>query len=144
MSYRAIKRRFAVEDDYLEDLKEEILFAHPHIVDEEGRGFVWTDPETQTIRVSQADQGEELSSVVEPPATASSSDAERRQLTVMFCDLVDSTRLASQLDPEDLREVVRSYQSCAASVIEQYEGHIAQYLGDGPLGLLWLAPRPRR
>jgi hypothetical protein len=46
VSYRAIKRRFEVEDDFLEDLKEEILFAHPHIVDEEGRGFVWTDPET--------------------------------------------------------------------------------------------------
>ncbi len=51
----------------------------------------------------------------------------------MFCDLVDSTRLASGLDPEDLREVVRAYQECAAGVIQQYEGHIAQYLGDGLL-----------
>ena len=60
-------------------------------------------------------------------------EAERRQLTVMFCDLADSTRLSQQLDAEDLREVVRAYQATAAAVIHQYEGHIAQYLGDGLL-----------
>ena len=60
-------------------------------------------------------------------------DAERRQLTVLFCDLVDSTVLASQLDPEDLRAVVRAYQAACATVIERLEGHIAQYLGDGLL-----------
>ena len=60
-------------------------------------------------------------------------DAERRQLTVLFCDLVDSTVLASQLDPEDLREVVRAYQETCAKVIARFEGHIAQYLGDGLL-----------
>ena len=60
-------------------------------------------------------------------------DAERRQLTVLFCDLVDSTALASQLDPEDLREVVRAYQDTCAKVIARFEGHIAQYLGDGLL-----------
>ena len=60
-------------------------------------------------------------------------DAERRQLTVLFCDLVDSTVLASQLDPEDLREVVRAYQDTCAKVIARFEGHIAQYLGDGLL-----------
>ena len=62
-----------------------------------------------------------------------SPDAERRQLTVLFCDLVDSTVLASQLDPEDWREVVRAYQETCAKVIARYEGHIAQYLGDGLL-----------
>jgi hypothetical protein len=72
------------------------------------------------------------------PATATGqiphpSNAERRQLTVLFCDLADSTRLARQLDPEDLRTVVRAYQETAAAVIQRYEGHIAQYLGDGLL-----------
>ena len=52
---------------------------------------------------------------------------------MLFCDLVDSTRLASQLDPEDLREVVQAYQETCAKVIARYEGHIAQYLGDGLL-----------
>ena len=51
----------------------------------------------------------------------------------MFCDLVDSTRLASQLDPEDYRTVVRSYQQTCAAVIQPFDGHIAQYLGDGLL-----------
>jgi class 3 adenylate cyclase len=68
-----------------------------------------------------------------PPATPSPINAERRQLTVLFCDLVDSTALASELDPEDLREVVQAYQETCAKVIARFEGHIAQYLGDGLL-----------
>ncbi len=71
--------------------------------------------------------------VTASPAESPMPEAERRQLTVMFCDLVGSTPLAGQLDPEDLREVVRAYQECAAGVIQQYDGHIAQYLGDGLL-----------
>ncbi|HEX5814749.1 MAG TPA: AAA family ATPase [Methylomirabilota bacterium] len=58
---------------------------------------------------------------------------ERRQLTVMFCDLVDSTALAERLDPEEYREVVTTYQRTAEAVIERFEGRIAQYLGDGLL-----------
>ena len=68
-----------------------------------------------------------------PPADPRAPEAERRQLTVLFCDLVDSTALASQLDPEELREVVRAYQDTCAKVIARFEGHIAQYLGDGLL-----------
>ena len=59
--------------------------------------------------------------------------AERRQLTVLFCDLVDSTALARQLDPEELREVVQANQATCAKVIQRLDGHIAQYLGDGLL-----------
>jgi class 3 adenylate cyclase len=60
-------------------------------------------------------------------------EAERRQLTLMFCDLVDSTKLSSQLDPEDYREVVREYQKVCSEVITRFDGHVAQYLGDGLL-----------
>jgi class 3 adenylate cyclase len=67
------------------------------------------------------------------PDAPPSPDAERRQLTVLFCDLVDSTVLASQLDPEEWRAVVRAYQDTCGKVIARYEGHIAQYLGDGLL-----------
>jgi hypothetical protein len=66
-------------------------------------------------------------------AEAQAQDAERRQLTVMFCDLVGSTNLSARLDLEDLREVVRLYQKTAADVIQDFDGHIAQYLGDGLL-----------
>ncbi|PYN83190.1 MAG: hypothetical protein DMD96_03280 [Candidatus Rokuibacteriota bacterium] len=61
------------------------------------------------------------------------AEAERRQLTVMFCDLVGSTALSGTLDPEDMREVVRVYQEACAEVIHSFDGHIAQYLGDGLL-----------
>src|SRR5262249_61095019 len=68
-----------------------------------------------------------------PPATPASFAAERRQLTVMFCDLVGSTALSAQLDPEDLRELVRAYQAACADVVQRFEGYIAQDLGDGLL-----------
>lgn len=60
-----------------------------------------------------------------------SGGVERRQLTVMFCDLVGSTALSERLDPEDLREVMRAYQDACAGAIKRFEGHIAQTLGDG-------------
>src|SRR5262252_3569319 len=61
------------------------------------------------------------------------ADAERRQVTVMFCDLVGSTALSSQLDPEDLREVIAAYHSCVAQTIGRYDGVVAKYMGDGVL-----------
>ena len=57
-------------------------------------------------------------------------EAERRQITVMFCDLVGSTALSNRLDPEDLRALMLAYQQAARTVIEAYDGHVAQYLGD--------------
>jgi len=77
------------------------------------------------------------SAVAEPshvePTAAQARDAERRQLTVLFCDLAGSTQLSSHLDPEDWREVVRGYQQRAGEVIGRFDGHVAQYLGDGIL-----------
>jgi class 3 adenylate cyclase/predicted ATPase len=61
------------------------------------------------------------------------SDAERRQLTVLFCDLVGSTELAARLDPEDMGQVIRAYHSTCTEVIERWEGHVAKYMGDGVL-----------
>lgn len=62
-----------------------------------------------------------------------SSPAERRQITVMFCDLVGSTALASRLDPEDLRELIGAYHRCAAETAAQFDGFVARYMGDGVL-----------
>lgn len=63
----------------------------------------------------------------------SRAGAERRQLTVMFCDLVDSTALSRQVDPEDLRDLMRQYQDIVAGAITRYGGHVAKFLGDGVL-----------
>jgi len=60
-------------------------------------------------------------------------EAERRQLTIMFCDLVGSTQLAERLDPEDLRALLTSYQDVCKAAIERYDGYVARYLGDGVL-----------
>jgi len=137
-SYRALKRQFALDDEDLEALKDELIYAKRLAVDEDGRVLVWTGetpsapvpvspgPLPATPDVSPA-QGE--AAPVVPPTP----EAERRQLTVLFCDLVDSTRLSSQLDPEEYRDVVRAYQRVCTDVIQRYDGHIAQLLGDGLL-----------
>jgi class 3 adenylate cyclase/predicted ATPase len=67
------------------------------------------------------------------PAPASTATAERRHLTVMFVDLVGSTALSNRLDPEDLRPVIRKYQDAIVGEVARYDGHVAQYLGDGML-----------
>jgi class 3 adenylate cyclase/predicted negative regulator of RcsB-dependent stress response len=70
-----------------------------------------------------------------PAASAAvvSSAAERRQLTVMFCDLVGSTGLSARLDPEDLREVIAAYHRAVADVVRSFDGFVAKYMGDGVL-----------
>ena len=68
---------------------------------------------------------------VAAPAAPPAADAERRQLTVLFCDLVGSTALSAALDPEDMRDVLRAYQDACASVIARYDGYVAKFMGDG-------------
>jgi class 3 adenylate cyclase len=60
-------------------------------------------------------------------------EAERRQLTVLFCDLVGSTAISARLDPEDMREVITAYQNCCAGVVNQFDGHVAKFMGDSVL-----------
>jgi class 3 adenylate cyclase len=59
--------------------------------------------------------------------------AERRQVTVMFSDLVGSTALSARMDPEDLREIIAAYQECVAETVKRFEGFVAKYMGDGVL-----------
>ena len=105
VSYRALKEHFGLDDERLDALRTELLFAHPDAVSEDGRGLVWT----------------------------TGHRGERRQLTMFFCDLVGSTILASQFDPEEWRDLMGAYYDACAKVIARFDGHIAQYLGDGLL-----------
>jgi len=109
VSHRALKEQFGLDDERLETLRAELQYANSGSIRDDGLGLVWT-----------ADCGP-------------NSDAERRQLTVLFCDLVDSTPLSGQLDPEDLREVMRAYYEACGKAIARFDGYIAQYLGDGLL-----------
>jgi class 3 adenylate cyclase/predicted ATPase len=138
VAYRALKLQFQLDDDTIEALKDDLIYAKKLAVDEDGRVLVWTGgtpsaPPTASSVPLPATPDVSLAQGEAPPVVPSTPDAERRQLTVLFCDLVDSTVLAGQLDPEDLREVVRAYQETCAKVIARFEGHIAQYLGDGLL-----------
>lgn len=122
VTYRTLQLQFQLDDDTLDALKEALLYAHAQVVDDAGHGLVWA-----------ADTPVTPPPVTAPRATSLPSMPERRQLTVMFCDLVDSTTLASRLDPEEWREVVRAYHTVCAEAIARFGGEIAQYLGDGLL-----------
>jgi len=142
VSYPALKVQSNLDDDHLEAIRAELIEAQQLASDENGRVLVWIgETERAPGSASQLDptmeqpaaQEEPTPQVEPPPVEPHTLAAERRQLTVMFCDLVDSTKLSSQLDSEDYREVVRDYQQVCSEVIQRYDGHIAQLLGDGLL-----------
>src|SRR5262249_21370182 len=141
LTYRLLQREFALDDETLADLKDELIYAQKLAVEEDERVLVWIGDTEGTHAVpsppSQTPQQSAIQAThppdASPPTDHHTQEAERRQLTVMFCDLVDSTKLSSQLDPEDYREVVRAYQSTCTEVIQRFDGHVAQLLGDGLL-----------
>ncbi|HEV8713417.1 MAG TPA: adenylate/guanylate cyclase domain-containing protein [Candidatus Binatia bacterium] len=132
VSYRALKRRFNLDDEYIDDLKDELIEAKQLATDEGGKVLVW-------VGAALVSDSQSLAPSTQPPDTRSQTldprpnEAERRQLTVMFCDLVGSTPLAEKLDPEELREVILAYQQVCAEAIQRFEGYLARYVGDGLL-----------
>src|SRR5215470_13053311 len=136
LTYGTLKRQFQLDDAAFDDLKDELMYGQRLAADEEGRVLVWTGgtssapppaspaplPATPEQRPAQGE-----TAPIAPPRP----DAERRQLTVLFCDLVDSTRLSQHLDAEDYRAVVRAYQEAAVTALQPWNGYVAQYLDDG-------------
>src|SRR5438094_1474971 len=104
-----------------------------------------TDQDLEKIGVLLGHRRKMLASIAElvgavqaPPQPALTEPkpqdtAERRQVTVMFCDLVGSTALSARMDPEDLREVISAYQKCVAETVQRFGGFVAKYMGDGVL-----------
>ncbi|HJY82039.1 MAG TPA: adenylate/guanylate cyclase domain-containing protein, partial [Candidatus Binatia bacterium] len=129
VSYRALKRQFALDDDYLEDLKAELIKAERVAADEDGDVLVWTGGATKSETATPPASSDPRPKTLDARPT----EGERRQLTVEFIDLVGSTTLSQQLDPEDYHARVVAYQAACQQIIARYEGHIAQYLGDGVL-----------
>src|SRR5215510_1964832 len=104
LTYSTLKRQFQLDDAALEDVKNELIEGQRLAVDERGNVLVWLgDPGPQLSPPAMPEVALPQTSL--PSTAPAMPEAERRQLTVLFCDLVDSTALASQLDPEDLREV---------------------------------------
>jgi class 3 adenylate cyclase len=105
-----------------------------------------TDQDLKELGISLGHRRKLLAAIAEMAGTASSAPvpiasteskaqdaAERRQVTVMFCDLVGSTALSARMDPEDLREVISAYQKCVADTVQRFGGFVAKYMGDGVL-----------
>ena len=130
VSYRALKLRFQLDDELIAGIREELVEAERVALDENGKVLVWADSDSLAAPSPYATLSAIPSSV---PSEPTPPDGERRQLTVMFCDLVGSTALSEKLDPEELHHMIRTYQHTCAAIITRYESHIAQYLGDGLL-----------
>ncbi len=152
ISYRRIKRGFGLDEDALDDVRRELISALHIATDLDGEFLVWAPdgraarPEPRALpqplpalRLAERPPASAIerelpaAAPVAPAPIAAASEAERRQLTVMFCDLVGSTTLSTGMDPEDLRDVIASYQSRCSAAIRRYDGFVAKYMGDGIL-----------
>jgi len=143
-TYRRLRLQCQLDEAQLEALQEALIAAERLAVEEEGHVLVWAGPPASPPPAS-APQGappatdpDQAPPVAEGPATAAGPvpprpDAERRQRTVRFCDLVDSTQRAAPLDPADWRDVVRASQRVGTDVIQRYDGPRAPRLGEGLL-----------
>ena len=138
ISYRRIKLSFGLDNDGLEELRRELIAIKRVAADVDGELLVWA-PDGRAARPEPMALLQPLPAMRQaerpaaPAAVAAAPDAERRQLTVMFCDLVGSTALSTGMDPEDLRDVIASFQNRCSAAIRHYDGFVAKYMGDGIL-----------
>ena len=116
VTYRALKLQFSLDDDHLEALKDEILYAHPHVVDDDGRGLIWTGAARPTsasgsppaINQARARRSYTPSHLAEKILTSKAAlGGERKQVTVLFADLKGSLELLADWDPEEARQLLR-------------------------------------
>ena len=127
VTYRRLRREFELDQETLDDVCHELIVGRQLALDENGAVLVWT--------AAVAPPHEPSPHLVSPVAdtACAPAQAERRQLTVMFCDLVGSTALSTRLDPEDLSDVIGRFQDACREAIQRYDGFIARYMGDGVL-----------
>jgi class 3 adenylate cyclase/tetratricopeptide (TPR) repeat protein len=149
VSYRLLKRQFALDEAAFEDLKDEILYAHSQIVDDAGRGFAWTgDPEPDvssppSVVAPVPATGPTPSPISYTPhyltekilTSRSALEGERKQVTVLFADLKDSTELITDLDPEDAQQLLDPALHIMMDAVHRFEGTVNQVLGDGIMAL---------
>jgi class 3 adenylate cyclase len=144
MTYRTLQRQFALDDDALTDLKDELLYAHPEIRDDAGRGLVWNgDPSLALPATSPPASTQERAPLSYTPAylaekirtSRSALEGERKQVTVLFADLKGSTELIEGLDPEEARQLLDPALHVMMDAVHRYEGTVNQVLGDGIMAL---------
>jgi len=138
ISYRRIKLSFGLDDDALEELRRELIGIKRLAADVDGEFLVWA-PDGRAARAApkavlrQPVPALRLAERPPAPADRALPGAERRHLTVMFCDLANSTNLSAQIDPEDMGDVIRAYQEAVSEAVRRFDGYIAKFMGDGVL-----------
>src|SRR5215813_663390 len=150
ITYRTLKRQFGLDDAALEDLKEDLFFAHPHIVDEDGRGLVWrrepeptVAPPAPALSVTALDPHPEPAPLAYTPlylaekilTSRSVLEGERKQVTVLFADLKGSMELLAERDPEEARQLLDPVLERMIEAVHRYEGTVNQVMGDGIMAL---------
>ena len=141
VSYRALKRQFALDDAYLEDLKDELIYAKKLAMDEEGRVLVWTGGGASAFPPAVAERAQTPLAYTPPYLTtkilAARADlaGERKQVTVLFADLKGSMELIQSLDPEDARKLLDPALHAMMEAVHRYEGTVNQVMGDGIMAL---------
>ena len=144
LSYRALKRQFALDDDYLDDLKAELIEARRVALDEDGRVLVWTGdtaPAAATPSVAAepsapAPHTYTPSYLAEKILTSRSAlEGERKQVTVLFADLKGSMELLAERDPEEARQLLDPVLERMMAAVHRYEGTVNQVMGDGIMAL---------
>src|SRR5213079_2571337 len=139
VSYRALKRRFLLDDDYLEDLKAELIDARRVAADEDGKVLVWTGTGT----ASDADDNQNRPPLSYTPVhlvekilkSREAVEGERKQVTVLFADLKGSMELLADRDPEEARGLLDPVLERMMEAVHRYEGTVNQVMGDGIMAL---------
>ena len=144
VSYRVLKRRFGLTDDDLEDLKEDLIYAKQLAVDEDGRVLVWTGA-SEAMPPPAFPPGHALDQApltYTPPhltekilASRAALEGERKQISILFADLKDSTELIRDLDPEAAQLLLDQALRHMMDAVHRYEGTVNQVLGDGIMAL---------
>src|SRR3989441_9220007 len=144
MTCRTLQRQFALDEDALNDLKDELLYPRPEVRDDAGHGLVWTgDPViTPPVVATPVSQPEREPLSYTPPYLAekiftarTALQGERKQVTVLFADLKDSTELIRGLDPEAAQQLLDPALHCMVDAVHRVEGTVNQVLGDGIMAL---------
>src|SRR5712691_7838497 len=143
VAYRALKVRFNLDDDYLEALKDELIYARRLAVDEADRVLVWTGtmasvppPAIPVLVQDRAPLSYTPKHLADKILTTRSAlEGERKQVTVLFCDIANSTPLAARLGPEAMHTLLNRFFEIALDEVHRYEGTINQFLGDGFMAL---------
>src|SRR5499427_4154717 len=140
VSYRALRRRFDLDEEYLEDLKAEIIQAKKLAIDEGGAVLVWAGNTASAAVLMSAQERVPLAytprHLAEKILTSRTAlIGERKQITVLFCDLANSTALAERLGPEAMHTLLQHFFELALREVHRYEGTVNQFLGDGFIAL---------